>query len=297
MTKKTIVGLLALALVVGSCTKKEPEVKRTPNPEYKAVTVNAKAKPAFEAMVAELNEVTKYDDVAVKGQTGKLGKRYVNAKGVETVQVIKKGLIGGLQLNKFNEAAMKVMQAQDGAARKAVLDNMVKYLLGDLTPKTKKEYADAGNAFGKYMVATGSTSGKFKDIDKQIYAAFDKAYANVDNKEVFNATLFEITGLVSKVVAVRGVYYISGYLSEIRKEFEGEAVHELSEGLGFIYSLQFAFNHKTMGFYLSADEAQKFATINLWDEAADKSGNSFLDQEAKKIAGMFGFEVADALVK
>lgn len=311
--KRAILFLFGLSLMAVSCSDDDDNnPKGTPNPDYKAVTldeivkdfkfidgvgakdVSKAAMADFEAWVKELNEVTKYNDVAKEGKAGKLGKRYINAKGVETIQLIKKGLIGALQLNNFNNALMSGIQGKDAAARKKAVDMGVKYLLGSDKPKTKDEFKAEGNAFGKYMMSVAAST-KYKDIDKHIYKAIEMAYANVDNKEKYGEYLLDLNKHVVTVVAFRGVHYLAGYGGKIREKdgFTGENVHELSEGLGFAYSLQFAYKPRGQ-FYLSPEEAKKFANVNLWEEAKDKSGNSFLDKESERIAEMFGFTVADA---
>ncbi len=313
--KRVILFLMGLSLLTVSCDNDDPKNPNEPtlNPDYKAVTleeivkgfkfidgVSTKnvAKDAMEdlnAWVKELNEITKYNDAAEKGKAGKLGKRYVNAKGVETVQLIKKGLIGALQLNNFNYSLMAGVKGKDAATRKMAVDMAVKYLLGSATPKTKDEFKAEGNAFGKYMMSV-SGSTKYKGIDKMIYNTIDMAYANVDNPRKYNVALLQLNKYVTTVVAFRGVHYLAGYGEKIRQNFDGESVHELSEGLGFAYSLRYAYNptHNPSVFYLTADEAKKFADVNLWDEAEDKSGNSFLDKESERLAKMFGFTVAEA---
>ncbi len=311
--KRVILFLMGLSLLAVSCNDDDPKKPDEPtkNPDYKVVTldeivkgfkfidgVSTKdvAKDAMadlNAWVKELNEITKYNDAAEKGKAGKLGKRYVNAKGVETVQLIKKGLIGALQLNNFNHSLMGGVRAKDAATRKKAVDVAVKYLLGTATPKTKDEFKAEGNAFGKYMMSV-SASTKYKGIDEMIYKAIENAYANVENGRAFQGYLMELNEYVTTVVAFRGVHYLAGYGEKIRENFDGENVHELSEGLGFAYSLRFAYNEYAYKYYLTPEEARKFAEVNLWEEAKDKSGNSFLDKESERIAKMFGFTVAEA---
>ncbi len=217
--KRAILFLFGLSLMAVSCSDDDDNnPKGTPNPDYKAVTldeivkdfkfidgvgakdVSKAAMADFEAWVKELNEVTKYNDVAKEGKAGKLGKRYINAKGVETIQLIKKGLIGALQLNNFNNALMSGIQGKDAAARKKAVDMGVKYLLGSDKPKTKDEFKAEGNAFGKYMMSVAAST-KYKDIDKHIYKAIEMAYANVDNKEKYGEYLLDLNKHVVTVVA------------------------------------------------------------------------------------------------
>ncbi len=309
--KKSILFLLAFSLLAVSCKKDEPD---TP-PVAKTVTlddiikefkflndagvnpeVDPTAKKDLEAWVVELNKINKVTTKATEGKAGKLGKRVVNAKGVETVQLIKKGLIGALQLNGFNNSSMAGVRAADAKARKAALDRAASYLLGNYKgkKKSKDDFKKEGNAFGKYMMSV-TKSERFKGIDKNIYDAIERAEKSANNPKEFSAALVQLNEYVTTVVAFRAVHYLAGYGGKIREDFNGENIHELSEGLGFAYSLQFAYNfyggHKP---YLTAKEAKAFTTVDLWKEAKDKSGNSFLDKGAEKIANLFRFTVADA---
>ncbi len=325
--KKTILFLFGLGVLLTSCETDgdkpapdpvpvEPTVK--PNPDYKAITfeemvkgfkfidgvstadVTDKSISDMNAWVAELNVITKN---LVKAEEGKAGylpdgekKRFLNAKGVETEQLIKKGLIGALQLNKFNEASRKAIMTKDVEECKKALAEAKKYLLGTATNKTTKdEYKKAGNAFGKYMMSTAGST-KYKDIHIQIFDLFEEAEKNTNNAGLFANTMTELNKKVTTVVAFRAVHYMAKYAEKIREDFTGKATHELSEGLGFAYSLQYAYTgtHQSPFYYLTAKEAKKIADVNLWTEAKDKSGKSLLDTEAERIAEMFGFTVAQA---
>ncbi len=307
---------MALSILAISCNKDDDDdnnANRPKNPNYEAKTldgivkdfkfidgvssndIDPKALPVLEELVKELNEVTMYDNEPENGKSGKLGKRYLNKKGVETVQVIKKGLIGALQVYQTKVALMAgSMQAKTPEDRKAAVDKIVKYLLGSQTQKSKDEFKAEGNAFGKYMV---STAGKamFKDIDKSIYSLIKMAYANTNDKDKFNSALGSINAKVNMVIAARTVHYIAGYTDKIRTDFSADNVHELSEGLGFAYALSFAFSVKTHKPYLSASDAKKITEVNLWEVAKTKKGESLLEKKAEEIAKMFGFKVADAL--
>ncbi len=310
--KKSILFLLGLSLLtIVSCSKDEkdiPTVKENTTlekvvKEFKFLGEDAKLDNVAESAKADLNAwVMEYNAIpttpAKDGKAGKLGKRYVNAKGVETIQLLKKGLIGALQLNGFNTALMAGVQAKDATLRKSSVDKAVKYILGNYDPakpKSKDDFKAEGNAFGKYMMSVAGST-KFKGIDKLIYKAIKDAKDNAENPGKYNMAVMMLNKYVTTVVAFRGVHYMAGYGEKIRQNFDGESVHELSEGLGFAYSLQFAYtgSHKPPFFQLTPAQAKKFADVNLWDEAKDKSGNSFLDQQSKKIAKMFEFTVADA---
>ncbi len=309
--KKTILFVLTLSLFFVACDKNKNDEPKAPQSvtldgivkEFKFIDgvsksdVSKKAIDDLNAWVKEVNDINKLNSQAKEGKGGYLTdgskKRVVNAKGVETVQLVKKGLVGALQLNNFNTALMGGVMGKDANARKAAVDKAVKYLLGTDKPKTKDEFKKEGNAFGKYMMSVAG-SEKYKNIDKEIYKAIKDAYDNVDNPKEYNQHLLNLNKYVTTVVAFRAVHYIAGYTDKLREEVTGHVVHELSEGLGFAYSLQFAYNGQTHGMYLDSETAKKITEVNLWEEAKDKSGNSLLDKQSEAIAKMFGFTVADA---
>ncbi len=101
----------------------------------------------------------------------------------------------------------------------------------------------------------------------------------------------------TKVVAFRAVHYLAGYGGKIKQDggWTADNVHELSEGLGFAYSLAFAYDYSKHAPFFTIAEAREFTDVDLYTERKDKSGNSKLDKSSEKIAKMFGFKVADAL--
>ncbi len=306
MMKKTILLMTFISLLMVSCKDDKKDEPNAPVKlsdivkDFKFIegvsteNISKKAMPDLNKWIEELNIISKNTNEAKKGKAGKLGKRYVNTRGVETEQLIKKGLIGALQLNNFNLAYMGAVMGKDANERKEAVDKAVKYLLGSTEPKTKDEFKEEGNAFGKYMMSTAK-SDKYKDIDKDIYKLIQTAYDNASNFDSpkYTQAFSELNKKVTTVVAFRAVHYMAKYTEKIRKEFKGGNVHELSEGLGFAYSLRFAYKGNHM-YYLTPEQAMEFANVNLWDEAKDKSGNSFLDKQAEAIAEMFGFTVEDA---
>ncbi len=256
----------------------------------------------------EYDRVKVLTNTASKGVAGYLienaekpdKKRFVNELGFEPDQLVKKGLIGAFQLKGFNNNLMNAVRAKDAKSRVASLSKGLAYLLG--TPKlnkTRDEFIKEGNSFGKYLMSVAKTQ-KYSGLDKKLYAAIGVAYASASNKEIFNKTLLEINKYAGIVVAMRGVHYIAGYTNKLREEVKagkvnGNTIHELSEGLGFVYSLQYAYNGDTHKLHYTYEEAKKMAKVDLWKEAEDVSGKSILDQASEDVAKKFGFVVADAL--
>lgn len=324
--KKYILPLVGVILMFSSCEKKK-EIQNEfsiENPTNKAeldkiseqfkaigtmdfdkLMLDEEVKADMLVWKAEYEKIKVSTEEATKGKAGFLyeapdnkdKKRYVNAKAIEVDQLIKKGLIGAFQLRGFNNSLRDAVMAKEAKARVESLNKGVVYLLGSLKlNKTADEFKAENNSFGKYLLKVAKTA-KHKDIDKKLYAAIERAYANANSKEVFNKTLLEINEYADVVVAMRAVHYISGYTGKLREEngFTGGTVHELCEGLGFVYSLQYAYNSKTHSMHFSHKDVKEVTDVNLWEEAMNKTGNSTLDKMSEKIASIFGFTVADAV--
>ncbi len=279
--------------------------------EYDKVPVADAAKANIKKWAEEYAQVKVLENVAEEGKAGYLiqmskdkeKKRYVTAKAVEPNQLIAKGFIGAYQLKNFNKTVVAAMNVKTAKERAEALNKCVVYLLGDLKfGKTKDEFNAEGNSFGKYLMSISTKDGgKYFGLAKELEAEITKAYTLVNDPAKFTASLSQIGTYANIVTAFRGVHYIAGFTNKLRQEngMNGENVHELSEGLGFVYSLQFAykFNSKQHGqYYLSAEDANAAADVDLWAEAKDKSGASLLDKLSSKIADQFDFTVEDAVL-
>ncbi len=271
--------------------------------DFDKVPVAEQAKADIKLWNEEYKVVKALTTEASEGQAGYLPdgtkKRYVTAKAVEPNQLIAKGLIGAYQLKNFNRCVMEGVRAKSAKARAEALNKAVVYLLGDLKfGKTKDDFKAEGNSFGKYLMSISTKEGgKYFGLNKMLEAEITKAYTTVADGKGYIQCLSKIGAYANTVVAFRGLHYIAGYTEKLREEggMTGHNVHELSEGLGFIYSLQFAYKFAEHGkYYLSADDAKAVANVDLWAEAKDKSGASLLDKIAEKVVNQFDFTLAEA---
>jgi hypothetical protein len=104
--------------------------------------------------------------------------------------------------------------------------------------------------------------------------------------------------LISEIIGIRAVYYLQQAklaLQQPTPDFGG-AFHDLSEGYGFIYSLQFTRRPGAQGPYFSKAEADAFiedllddGPNGLWDVTP-----ATLDALSEAIADRFNFTVAQA---
>ena len=94
------------------------------------------------------------------------------------------------------------------------------------------------------------------------------------------------------MIAVRAVYYLQAGKTNLPKD-KAAAFHDLSEGYGFIYSLRF-----TQG--TNGSPQLPVAEINAFVAALQKDNgfwditNQTLDDMSTRIAGAYGFTVAQA---
>lgn len=259
-----------------------------------------------------------WGDVASEGVAGQIADgsstRYVDGNGVEFNQVFVKSLIGGLTLDQIinNYISPTRMAAVEDDNNNDVLD-------GDDNFTEMEHYWDEafGYLYGLEDDATAPELGKddflnkylarveadedFAGIKDEVYNAFIKGRAAIvaKNYDVRDEQADILKEKLSLVIGVRAVYYLEqgkdAYEANLASGDLGGAFHDFSEGLGFIYSLQFTQNPETGAPYFSREESKAFydkvleGDNGLWDVTpAD------LDAISTEIANAFGFTVTEA---
>ena len=235
--------------------------------------------------------------------------RYVNGKGVEINQAINKGLIGGLMADQMlnNYLGSAVLDAGTNTA-----DNDAGTLADGKNYTTMEHKWDEGFGYlygaddqenptlgadsflNKYLARVDGDTD-FQGIATTIYDAFKLGRAAIVNKDYLtrDAQVDIIRENVSKVIAIRAVYYLQQGKANLGTDW-ASSFHDLSEGFGFVYSLQFTRNPGTSSAYFSTSEVNAFITTltsgnGFWDLTADQ-----LDTMSETIAARFGISVAQA---
>ena len=135
----------------------------------------------------------------------------------------------------------------------------------------------------------------FSGIAEKIYNAFKLGRAAIVAKDynLRDKQVEIIREEVSKVIAVRAVYYLQTGKNSLASD-KASAFHDLSEGYGFVYALRFTRTAASNKPHLSIDDINTFLT-NL------QEGNGFwtitsakLDEISNKIASTYGFNVDQA---
>ncbi len=251
---------------------------------HSATVVNA-----FDGWIDDFtgNVIPNWTTTAADGTAGKMtdSKRtvYINAKGHELTQLFTKGLIGGMALDqivngylapvKITDAAKAANDAgtpyKDGKNYTALAhywDEGFGYLYGLEADYKNPTLADNGDVLlNKY---TGKVDGSsHPGIAKKIYDAFVMGRAAIDAKNytVMDAQAKIIKVELSKVILQKAADYLNGYVSKKADGNMADAIHALSEGYGFIMSLQ-ATNDGTGKPYFSATEVNDMLTKldNFW---------------------------------
>lgn len=234
--------------------------------------------------------------VAAPGTAGQISDggstRYVSSKGVEYNQLFAKGIIGALQLDQALNNYMSKLSTDDNTTvsnnsttMEYHLDEAYGYLLNP----------EDSSFFSNYL-AKVNENPNFSDIQYQVEEAFKIArQAIVDQKYNVRDQAIEVLRYqVSKVVAIRAVHYLQSGKSQLNPGTMGGAFHDLSEGLGFVYSLRFVRKSDLTETYFTKTEVDGFlaeldANNGFWDVTP-----TTLDAISDDIANKFDFTVAQA---
>lgn len=257
------------------------------------------------------------DVTATTGTAGKLQQagggsiRYVNAKGLELNQAIAKTLIGALMTDQMLNNYLSTSVLDEGSN----IDNNNKDVVENGKPYTTMEhkwdeaygylYGNEDNPESPVLDADSFLNTYLNQVDADpdfagtasaVYDALKLGRAAIvaKNYDVRDAQVAIIRENISLVIAVRAVHYLQGGKEELAAGDTARAFHELSEGLGFINSLQFTRQPNTDAPYFTHEEVTGFMAKlmegnGFWDVTPET-----LDSMSATIAAKFGFTVAAA---
>ena len=283
-------------------------------------------KQQFENWIAnQVNEVFPNEEViATPGVAGQLADgtsvRYVSGKGLEYNQAIGKSIIGALMVDQIlnNYLSPSVLDAADNKANNdnGIVENgktyttmehkwdeAYGYLFGNSASSEDpiSNIGDDDNFLNKYVGSVDKDSD-FTGIAKDIFDAFKKGRAAIvaGNYEVRDEQADIIKEKISEVIAIRAVHYLQQGKNALPTDGNlaayGPAFHELSEGLGFVYSLRFTRKSGASESYFSRGEVDGFINsiyndkpYGFWDVDA-----AVLDEISNEIAKRFEFTITQA---
>lgn len=285
---------------------------------FSANTTDATAiKNQFDSWIAEqVSDVfpnwTADASIGVAGKIQEAGggsTRYVNGKGLELNQAINKGLIGGLMADQMlnNYLGSAVLDAgtntvdndektlSDGknyTTMEHKWDEAFGYLYG--ADNQENPTLGADSFLNKYL-ARVEGDPDFQGIASTIYDAFKLGRAAIVNNDYLtrDEQADIIRENISKVIAIRAIYYLQQGKANLGTDW-ASAFHDLSEGFGFVYSLQFTRKPGTTSAYFSTSEVNGFISTltsgdGFWELTADQ-----LDTMSNTIGSRFGISVSQA---
>ncbi len=287
-------------------------------------TDGAAIKGQFESwMAAQISEVfPNENELAAPGVAGQIADgssvRYINGQGVEYNQLVNKGLIGALMADQMlnNYLSVSVLDEADSRDKNDAdvledgenytfmehkWDEAYGYAYGTAADITDPNITIGGDdSFINKYIGRVEGDPDFTGIADEIFDAFKLGRAAIvaKNYELRDEQAQIIREKISEVIGIRAVYYLQQAKIGLEQSTPslGTVFHDLSEGLGFIYSLQFTRNPSTNGPYLSKTEVDDFmANIlgdgenGLWDITVVT-----LDRISQEIADRFEFTVAQA---
>lgn len=285
-------------------------------------TESAELKNQFETWVeAQISEVfPNENELAEEGVPGQIADgsstRYINGQGFEYNQLAGKSLIGALMADQILNNYLSTSVLDAGTNRE---DNDEGVLDGDSNYTTMEHKWD--EAYG-YLYGTaadpanptptvgedddflnkylGSVEGDddFAGIAQDVFDAFALGRAAIveGDYDLRDEQADIIRENLSTAIAVRAVYYLQSGKNGLDQESPayGAAFHDLSEGYGFIFSLQFTRVPGTDQPYVTNSEvdgyiAQLTEGNGLWDVTPET-----LDDISESIADKFDFTVEEA---
>ena len=245
----------------------------------------------------QLGTQAAYDTDAANGSAGRVAYTsdpskviHVNSKGQELDQLFVKGLIGGMALDQIvnnyilpckldapgyrdeNDAGTTA-SGKNYTNMEHKWDEGFGYLYGQEPDVTRADLGTAPGGEGTLLMkyfkkinadqVAGSKSGE--PMGPIVFDAFKLGRAAIvaGNYDVRDAQANIIKIQLSKVIAFKAIDYLQSYMDKMAAGDRGYAHHALSEGYGFIQSLQFT-NDGTDKPYFSGSEVDAMLA-NLGD--------------------------------
>ena len=255
------------------------------------------------------------NQAAAPGQPGQIADgtsvRYVNAKGLEYDQMLAKSLIGALMadqaINNYltpgvldagnNRRDNDAGTAAPGAAYTTMehkWDEAYGYVFG-LAPNAADPLATLGeddDFLNEYLYKVDQKPA-FNGIAQDVFDAFKRGRAAIVAGQYGerDAQAAIIQKKISRLIAIMAVHYLNTGAEALRNNEQGTAFHQLSEAMGFLYSLRFTHNPATNSPYFEKTEVESMLQQTYPDQ--DGFWNlqaSDLEALAQQIANRFSFD-------
>lgn len=288
-------------------------------------TVNSSAdaqavKDQFETWIAAQHDEVfpSWEAQASAGVAGQLvdgeSVRYVSANGVEYNQLVAKSLIGALMTDQMINNYLSTTVLDDGSnvenndaelvedgevytTMEHKWDEAYGYLYGASQDAADPNATLGDDSFLNKYLAKVDGNTNYTGIADAIYEALKLGRAAIVAKDytVRDQQADIVKENISKVIAVRAIHYLQAGKSAFESQSYGGAFHDLSEGIGFVYSLQFTHNPSTDAPYFTKEEVDGFVDSILENENGLWSvSTTTLDEISNEISDAFGLELSQA---
>ena len=284
--------------------------KKLGNKTASSSQASSTVKPQFDALITDVttNVFPNVANTASDGTPGSYtdpGGRTVkiNAKGHEINQLFTKGLMGALVCdqiiwgylsagkldggtNKADNDAGTLVDGKNYTAMEHYWDEGYGYLYG-LEPDDSNASIEGPDVLvSKYLKKVDGSS--LPGIAQEIYDAFKKGRAAIvaGAYDVRDEQAAIVSTKLSMVIGRKAADYLRSYVSKRNDGKWADAHHALSEGWGFILSLQFTKNAATGAPYYSNTEVNQMLSDidNFWTVSTTD-----LESMASAIESKFGF--------
>ena len=241
-------------------------------------------------------------DAGVAGSHTGAGGRTVriNGKGMELNQVFAKSLIGALVMDQVAYGYLSAAKIGDAVENVTLEDgkNYTKmehhfdegfgYVYGQESDITAAASPDgSGVLFAKYLKKVNSSEEP--GIATEIYDAFKKGRAAIvaNDSELRDAQAEIVKTKMSRVILHKAAYYLRGAAeAKATKDVDyADYFHGLSEGYGYVLSLQFTYDANGVSYFSHAEVNTMLAALEagngFWDRMPEELNNMAAQIEAK----------------
>tara|TARA_B100000768_G_scaffold171355_1_gene178585 strand:+ start:892 stop:2079 length:1188 start_codon:yes stop_codon:yes gene_type:complete len=226
----------------------------------------------------------------------------VNDKGMELNQVFAKSLIGALVMDQVAYGYLSEVKIGDGVENVALEDgkNYTKmehhfdegfgYVYGQESDITTAATPQGnGILFNKYLKKVDADNGEEPGLGMEIYDAFKLGRAAIvaGNSSVRDAQAEIVKTKMSRVILHKAAYYLrySAAALDATEVDYSDYFHSLSEGYGFILSLQFTYDADGMNYFSHSEVEVMLSTLEsgdgFWDRTATELNDMAAQIEAK----------------
>lgn len=247
---------------------------------YQSTVVQLDVQTRFEAMVTDFTTnvapAMASGTSAAPGVPGMVENRELNAKGQEIDQLFAKGMIGALCLDQVVNGYLSEIKIGDG------VDNTTRDPNEDNGATAMEHHFDEGYGYVYGMVADNSNGdlstdnllgkylNKYDNYKQIVFDAFllGRAAITGNDSQIRDEQAQIIKENLSKVIAERAIYYLNDAADAV--DLSADYFHSLSEGYGFIMSLQFTYTSTGEPYFTNAQVNDMLNQLEV--------GNGFWDR-------------------